>query len=753
MRLAIPSLETKRELLSRASQELESYVIKEPQTKTLHAAFCCVCDGTPDEAYWHKMVSVTRVASLCSTANMRKVDLSDVYPMDLLNEYTAKHQALKDYVLSPDAYVNKRNEICVCRKCLVDLETNAEERKARRRPPRQSIANGYVIGHEPEELKCLNEVELALISKAKLHCQTWVFFGGCHKQIKGWTTLLKNHPETNVANMMQIRDSGLHGRLLVVLCGPFTSTQKAKVLQKTRVDPEKVLNAWNWLKVNNFRYRDLHIPDPDSLPVPRIVEDKVEWQRSVSVDVENEMSITHVFPDVTLPGRMNGTFQTQDEFRKYILEHNGGNYEAQMHARPSADRFMDFAGDTIADAFVLQFPYGFTGLADDPAVLKLKKRKSNTRYCGRKRIDVYKKYLRHRKSVFHGPMFVLVIENLILKEAIFKSVVIQCNIKQTDGRSIADKFGTMSTSQFEKAITDCQQQHGVNKRNTTEHRFLRSITAVCENLPHTNEASQDARKVYFSFLMKFGMPAIFLTVSPDDQRNYRIVVYALGKENYNPDSTVNVASLTDRQIIDNFRMRQDIRYEHPGLCAEEYERVVKAVVSHLFNWDIDNQCSKGIGIYSNQSIDEVIDRVCNFRSPWFRIAVARQFRYMTTHVRMGFEMIHDATSDSYFLVRRYKVPVVELRWPRLATIEKSPLGGSITFPLRLLGCRKEWGIGWTRLQIPGNDKTPRRDCFFSPKFGFMFISIDQVNFFVSLLDRFEGSDWEMEEYALSKVCE
>ena len=117
------------------------------------------------------------------------------------------------------------------------------EKHNHRYPPKAAIANGYVIGDAPMELSSLNDVELSLVSRVCIYCQSWIFFGGCHQHIKGWHTFFKNRPSDNVGNLMQLTDGGTKGLILVVLCGPFTMTQKALTLKKTAVDPTKVIKA------------------------------------------------------------------------------------------------------------------------------------------------------------------------------------------------------------------------------------------------------------------------------------------------------------------------------------------------------------------------------------------------------------------------------------------------------------------------------------------------------------------------------
>ena len=110
--------------------------------------------------------------------------------------------------------------------------------------------------------------------------------------------------------------------------------------------------------------------------------------------VENQVNITVVFPDSSLPSPTNGGFKNQEEFRKYILEHQNGKWETELITKPTSERERDYNDETIGDAFPLQFPDGHTGLRTDPAVIELKEKKV------RKRIQVFRKLLRHRNRLF-----------------------------------------------------------------------------------------------------------------------------------------------------------------------------------------------------------------------------------------------------------------------------------------------------------------------------------------------------------------
>ena len=119
---------------------------------------------------------------------------------------------------------------------------------------------------------------------------------------------------------------------------------------------------------------------------------------------------------------------------------------------------------------------------------------------------------------------------------------------------------------------------------------------VCEELPHSNEASRSARKTYFSFLMKYILPAIFLTISPDDTKNYRIMLYAL--KEVKPFGEYDPKDFSDDDVVASLKVRRQVHFDHPGLCAEEYNRIIDLVVQHFFNWDKEKQESLGLGFFA-----------------------------------------------------------------------------------------------------------------------------------------------------------
>lgn len=161
---------------------------------------------------------------------------------------------------------------------------------------------------------------------------------------------------------------------------------------------------------------------------------------SENADIENQMNVTVVFPDSSLPEPTNGGFSDQEEFRQFVMKNQkDGQWNSALHCRPMEERLKDYKDDTLALAFPLQFPYGHTGLPEDPAVKKLAARKRWKRHMTRKREDVLKQLLQHRKPEFHTALFNLIVQSTLMKAVVFSSTKMYCNAKCSDGSQMSDR--------------------------------------------------------------------------------------------------------------------------------------------------------------------------------------------------------------------------------------------------------------------------------------------------------------------------
>ena len=82
------------------------------------------------------------------------------------------------------------------------------------------------------------------------------------------------------------------------------------------------------------------------------------------------MTVTVIFPDGDMPQPTNGGFGTQDKFREFLMKHDNGQWNTHIQSKPTQDRLQDYEKDVIAQAFPLLFPFGYSGLPGDRALIK-----------------------------------------------------------------------------------------------------------------------------------------------------------------------------------------------------------------------------------------------------------------------------------------------------------------------------------------------------------------------------------------------
>ena len=223
-----------------------------------------------------------------------------------------------------------------------------------------------------------------------------------------------------------------------------------------------------------------------------------------NANIENQFQITVLFPDSSLPETTNGGFDTQEDFRNYIMEKlDGSSWTTTLQMYPSSQPMPDHIHENVTKAFLLQFPYGHSGLPDDKALLGLIEAGKVSRKPMREAIDTFKYLLNHSKPQFHRADFNLILNNIIMKDMVFRKSRLLGNVKRTDGRSMAELYSQLQKAGLAQAVEDVRTHNTRQYSGKPAARFLRTVKAVCSELPHSNEASDTARAVYFSYLMRF----------------------------------------------------------------------------------------------------------------------------------------------------------------------------------------------------------------------------------------------------------
>ena len=350
---------------------------------------CCICDSSikhgeevllPIDLLKHEMVKhyllFENTDWTDSPVNAEaKAQLKDQYtlrlPRILDRKLVSFQEQLSSYILSPRSYMKLKTvngkqtpHLGSCSECYHALKSMADNRLNHHPPPPNGIASGLMCGYAPRILKELNQVELALISKARVNMHLFQYTAGAHKAIRGYHTLYYNDVEqTNkVMNYYSKlskessneENSKFSGIVQVVLAGPFTSEQKIRTLKEISVDIDKVNRALKWLKKHNVLYQTDEIND-EQITQPEIydISEAVESQNS---NVEQVIETRAIFPDGS-PTIHNGGMETSEEFKvKTIEKIVTGDHT--LIAKGSKNILRDYEGDNLLRAFPLLFPYG-----------------------------------------------------------------------------------------------------------------------------------------------------------------------------------------------------------------------------------------------------------------------------------------------------------------------------------------------------------------------------------------------------------
>ena len=547
------------------NKDIDDILVREKNLGTLHGRVCIVCD-----VLLKKKESVE--LGLTAFAKYKELFKGDSVPDKLREEYKFSAplepkltKKLDGCLLSPRSKLvysqsdkRKRSpKVLLCRECKSGLtKKKLEEKKL----PRFAIANGMTIGSAPGCLECLNEVELALLSQARFRGHLFSYWGGCHRSIKGWHSFYDVDAGHTMAVLESVGKLTQRNNIAVVLCGPFTTEQYRILEKKTRVDPHKVLAAFEWLKANNPLYANLEKPE---IGQPQIIDTSHRVESSCS-DIETKEELTVVFPNGTVT---TGGCNDGSEFEEAIAEIRSktNDLDPILTSQPSQRALRDFTNKTLIKAFPKQFPYGIGSHEE----LNVQVSQNG--------------YLKHLLSLslpaLHEPCFVLTAHNVFERSRILTGSM----WRVTGGKERCD----VSEEDLNEAVS--RKMKGLPEKKGPGVNFLKSIRTVKRFLGHTNEAAASAQSKFLSLTHHYGCPKALFTVSFDDSLDIRILTMS-GKSDVE-DWVHSLTEMDPDSLKQEVEGLNEIRMKYPGLCSLNFEFLLDIILDKVVG---DNDRKKGI---------------------------------------------------------------------------------------------------------------------------------------------------------------
>ena len=231
--------------------------------------------------------------------------------------------------------------------------------------PRFAIANNNFTGRAPRELLDLNPVELAFLTPTKTcgYCFSWK--GGKATNLKGSLAYYEVDVQSRARGVGQL--SALGAKIVVLMNGKMTKTQKKKAHENSKIRVEKLMEALLWLRDNNRNWRGVDVlawkrrfeqQKPTVVDKAHEIDDSEDAQQA-NIEVTEKFCV--YFPDGTF-NEYNGGAKDFEEFRSIVQEAGKNGYELQWQCDTERRLVSDITkDDAYLMANLLQFPYGRGG--------------------------------------------------------------------------------------------------------------------------------------------------------------------------------------------------------------------------------------------------------------------------------------------------------------------------------------------------------------------------------------------------------
>ena len=487
----------------------------------LHQAnVCVVCDcfiiGTEPVRRLNKN-RLTPHNERLGVKNYKKYYKLKDMPEDLRNYYKVKEYP--DMLLSPRANMNKNGYSC-CATC----DNSMNKRDKKKKPPKLSIANGFVIGDFPKiqytddngqlcEFSVesdLSEVMRALLAPTRTHGYVMAFTGGKHRSIMGHYQFFEMDQTRLGGAINHIRHNEKRQHVFCMLSGRMTPQQKTIAKKKCIVDTNLYTALSTWFIKESGHRGFAKVPIPEECPQPVIIMDEDttnNLDQSASKDVEESFGGgSYYFSSIQDPNPDNSVYENGEKFTVAML--NQANPTLLVYG----GKYANMAEIELENLLPFAFPYG----------VGTPKQKRPNRVSFQACIQ---RYMRLAMLQFMRGDVILVMNHIYGRQVSYQSGVMtsRSNVR---GETLGEQFSKISVEELQAAADENDPQ-----TSTMVKTLMKSIFTSCKALGHTPEAAQFARRCCFSMQDFFGLNSVFITITPDDECNFRIkLLTRLGEE-------------------------------------------------------------------------------------------------------------------------------------------------------------------------------------------------------------------------------
>ena len=513
------SVEDMSKIIDHATKEAKQFLHRTQDLGNPHrhrAIVCIICDrfiiGTETI---HKL---TKEHIRAHSERLGIKSYEEYYQTTLKTEVKRQYhvQGLQDLLLSPRSR-KYPDGYATCSVCYSAMQPQMASKKT---PPKFAIANGFVIGSFPQEIKFINnegqtirrkveDVELtdtlkAMVAPLRPYGCVFAYSGGAQKSLRGNYQIFEMDQNRLGGVMNHLNQAGIGEHIYCVLCGRMTPDQKQIIRKRSRIDTQLYIDILTWFVKESGHPGYLKTSIPEDCPQPLLVEDnptKNNTDDPCDKTVEtNYEGGTYYFSSAQDPSQHTSVYGSSDTFALAMFQRSaptllayGGTYA--KNADMKIENILPFA-----------FPFGIGGPKMERRV------KVSLELC----IQVY---MRLSLGQFMEGPTILVMNHIYNRQMSYKTGVMTCR-STIDGVPLGEKLSTLSTEDFEQ-INDSNNDN----LNATTKSFLRAISTTCKAMGHTEQAAKDARRRCFAMLDFFGLNSLFMSTTPDDECSFRVRLF------------------------------------------------------------------------------------------------------------------------------------------------------------------------------------------------------------------------------------
>jgi hypothetical protein len=177
-------------------------------------------------------------------------------------------------------------------------------------------------------------------------------------------------------------------------------------------------------------------------------------------------------------------------------------YDLQLRLQTYSEAVHDYKDNNLVNSCILQFPYGRGGLKED----RMQKDGSLSDFVD---ITEYTKYLSMISiQHFQSELFVLILYNMQLKHTMVKHATWKVREKKTS--DILSK--QLTVDDVNNAIEYTKYARGSSTNNPSVNNgntLLHAVDAISRYVPHSNEATKQARRSIEAMQHMYGCPSFF----------------------------------------------------------------------------------------------------------------------------------------------------------------------------------------------------------------------------------------------------